>query len=196
MYVLIDNYDSFTYNLYHYLTDLGAEVSVYRNDVISVAEVMALNPQGIILSPGPATPNEAGICLELIEAARGKVPLFGVCLGHQSIGQVYGGKVVRAPYVMHGKTSMIHHDSSAIFQGIPSPYEATRYHSLIVEKDSLPENLTVTAWTEDGIIMGFENVADKIYSVQYHPESIATKFGHELLANFIKICDQDSKQAA
>jgi len=190
MYVLIDNYDSFTYNLYHYFVELEADMEVWRNDQITVDEVIAKKPTGIIISPGPCTPNEAGICLDLIAAARtAGVPLLGVCLGHQAIGQVYGGDVVRAPYVMHGKISVIDHTGVGVFGDLPSPYDATRYHSLILDADTLPDELTVTAKTEDGIIMGIENAEDGMYGVQFHPESIASDHGHALLKNFLAICE-------
>lgn len=194
MYILIDNYDSFTYNLYHYLMELGAKVDVWRNDQISTEGVLAKKPQGIIISPGPCSPNEAGICLDLIEQAKGEVPIFGVCLGFQSIGQVFGGRVIRAPYVMHGKISEITHTGKGIFEGIPSPYNATRYHSLIVERASLPACLEITAETADGIIMGLQHKDFPVYGVQFHPESIASEHGHKLLENFLNICkgyDQD-----
>jgi len=189
MYILIDNYDSFTYNLYHYVMELGAKVEVWRNDQISVADVLAKNPKGIIISPGPCSPTEAGICLELIEAAAGKVPIFGVCLGFQSIGQAFGGDVVRAPYVMHGKISDITHTGQGVFNGLPSPYQATRYHSLIVERSTLPDCLEVTAETADGLIMGLQHKTLPLYGVQFHPESIASEHGHALLKNFIDICE-------
>ncbi len=190
MYILIDNYDSFTYNLYHYLVELGAEVEVWRNDQITVDEVIAKTPDGIIISPGPCTPNEAGICLDLIRRAQDEIPIFGVCLGFQSIGQVFGGKVMRAPYVMHGKTSKIFHQSNGIFEGLPSPYEATRYHSLVVERDSLPDCLDVTAESEDGLIMGLAHKTKPIHGVQFHPESIASEHGHAVLKTFIEICEK------
>ncbi|MCJ9428768.1 anthranilate synthase component II [Kordiimonas marina] len=189
MYILIDNYDSFTYNLYHYLVELGADVEVWRNDQISVAEVAAKKPTGIIISPGPCTPNEAGICLELIDAVKGDIPLFGVCLGHQSIGQVFGGEVVRAPYVMHGKTSLISHTGTSVFKGIPSPYLGTRYHSLVVKRDTLPDCLEITAETEDGLIMGLAHKEYSLHGVQFHPESIASEHGHKLLQNFLDIAE-------
>ncbi len=189
MYILIDNYDSFTYNLYHYVMELGAKVEVWRNDQISVEDALAKNPQGIIISPGPCSPTEAGICLELIEAAAGKVPIFGVCLGFQSIGQAFGGDVVRAPYVMHGKISDITHTAQGVFKGLPSPYKATRYHSLIVERGTLPDCLEVTAETADGLIMGLQHKTLPLYGVQFHPESIASEHGHALLKNFINICE-------
>lgn len=187
MFVLIDNYDSFTYNLFHYLGELGAGVAVHRNDAITVDQVLALQPQGIILSPGPCTPNEAGICLELVEAAAGKYPLLGVCLGHQAIGQAFGGQIVRAPTLMHGKVSRIRHTGKGIFAGLPETFEATRYHSLIVDRDTLPDELEVTAETEDGIIMGLQHKRLPIYGVQFHPESIASECGHDLLRNFLSL---------
>ncbi len=188
MYILIDNYDSFTYNLYHYLMELGADVHVYRNDELTVAEIIAKKPEGIILSPGPCTPNEAGICLDLIDAVKGKIPVLGVCLGFQSIGQIFGGKVIRAPYVMHGKTSEILHEGKSVFKDLPQSFNATRYHSLIVERASLPDCLEITAETEDGIIMGLAHKEFDIHGVQFHPESIASESGHDLLNNFIKLC--------
>lgn len=190
MYILIDNYDSFTYNLYHYVMELRAKVDVWRNDQITAEEVLALKPKGIIISPGPCTPNEAGICLELIEKAQDAIPIFGVCLGFQSIGQVFGGKVVRAPHVMHGKVSPITHTGQGVFSGLPSPYGATRYHSLIVEREGLPECLEITAETEDGLIMGLQHKTKPIHGVQFHPESIASEHGHALLKNFIDICEE------
>ena len=188
MFVLIDNYDSFTYNLFHYFRELGVEVAVHRNDQITSDGVLALKPQGIILSPGPCTPSEAGICLDLIGKAKTTVPMFGVCLGHQSIGQAFGGNVVRAEKVMHGKISPISHGNTGIFKDIPNPFTATRYHSLIVERATLPDCLEVTAKTEDGIIMGLQHREFNIHGVQFHPESIASEHGHTLLNNFIKMC--------
>ena len=185
MLTLIDNYDSFTYNLVHYLGELGARCRVYRNDQISVAEVLAQTPAAIVLSPGPATPNEAGICLELVEKAGPKIPILGVCLGHQTIGQVYGGKVLRAPKIMHGKVSTIHSRGLGLFESLPAHFQGTRYHSLIVERSSLPDCLEVTAETEDGIIMGLRHRALPVHGVQFHPESIASEQGHALLANFL-----------
>ena len=190
MLLMIDNYDSFTYNLVHYFAELGQEVRVVRNDALSVAEVDALKADYIVLSPGPCTPNEAGICLSVLEQLAGKVPVFGVCLGHQSIGQAFGGKVVRAKTIMHGKTSMIHHKGEGAFKGLPSPFEATRYHSLVVEQDSLPDCLEITAWTqnEDGSldeIMGLRHKTLPVEGVQFHPESILTQHGHDLLGNFL-----------
>ena len=185
MYVLIDNYDSFTWNLWHYLEELGASVEVHRNDTLTVDDVLARKPTGIVLSPGPCTPNQAGICLELVRAAAGRTPILGVCLGHQSIGQAFGGRVVRARTVMHGKTSPIQHDGSAIFRGLPSPFTAARYHSLILERDSMPDCLRVTAETRDGVIMGIQHVRHALFGVQFHPESIASEQGHALLRNFL-----------
>jgi anthranilate synthase/aminodeoxychorismate synthase-like glutamine amidotransferase len=187
MIVLIDNYDSFTFNLVHFLGDLGAACVVRRNDKITPEQVLAMNPQGVVLSPGPCTPNEAGICLDMVTAAAGKVPLLGVCLGHQAIGQAFGGHVIRAPEPVHGKTSSVHHANSDIFAGLPDPFTATRYHSLIVERTTLPETLEVTAWTDDGIIMGLRHKHLPIFGVQFHPESIATSHGHEILENFLNI---------
>ncbi len=187
---MIDNYDSFTYNLVHYFAELGQEVKVVRNDALTVAEVAALQPNYIVLSPGPCTPNEAGICLPVLEQLAGKVPIFGVCLGHQSLGQAFGGKVVRAKTIMHGKTSMIHHNGLGAFKGLPSPFEATRYHSLVVEQESLPDCLEITAWTQndDGSldeIMGLRHKTLAVEGVQFHPESILTQHGHDLLGNFL-----------
>ena len=187
MILFIDNYDSFTYNIVQYLGDLGAETQVYRNDKISVKEAFALNPKGILISPGPGTPDQSGICLDLIkEAGTRNTPLLGICLGHQAIGQVFGGKVIRAPKPVHGKTAQIHHKEKSVFQTLPSPFEATRYHSLIIEKDSLPPELEITAETEDGIIMGIVHKEKPLHGVQFHPESIATEHGHTLLENFLK----------
>ncbi len=187
MILLIDNYDSFTYNLFHYLGELGATVEVRRNDKVSVAEVMAMHPQAVILSPGPCDPDRAGICLALIEAAAGKLPILGVCLGHQAIGQVFGGKVVRGPVPMHGKLTAVQHRGEGIFEGIPSPFMGTRYHSLIVDRASLPESLLVTAETETGLIMGMAHRTLPIHGVQFHPESIASEHGHRLLGNFLRL---------
>ena len=187
MLILIDNYDSFTYNLVHYIGELGAECQVHRNDKISVDAVMASGARAIVLSPGPCTPNEAGICLDLIAKARGRIPLFGVCLGHQAIGQAYGGKVIRAPVPLHGKLSTIRQTGKGIFKGLPEAFKVTRYHSLIVERSSLPKSLEVTAETSDGLIMGLEARDDAVYGVQFHPESIASEHGHALLANFLEL---------
>ncbi|MYH33710.1 MAG: aminodeoxychorismate/anthranilate synthase component II [Gammaproteobacteria bacterium] len=187
MLIVIDNYDSFTYNLVHYLGELGADCRVFRNDAISVEEVLALQPQGIVLSPGPGYPQSAGICLELVEKAADTVPLLGVCLGHQAIGQAFGGRVVRAPRLMHGKLSAIHHDGDGLFDGLPQGFEATRYHSLVVERESLPEALQVNADTDQGVVMGLAHRERPIFGVQFHPESIASEHGHALLANFLHI---------
>ncbi len=187
MFLLIDNYDSFTYNLVHYLGELGAEVTVRRNDAISVAEALALGDEGIVLSPGPCDPDRAGICLDVIKAAAGKRPLLGVCLGHQAIGQAFGGRVVRAAVPMHGKVSQIRHDGSGLFEGLPSPIAATRYHSLVVERDTLPDCLRVTAETDDGLIMGLAHRSLPVHGVQFHPESIASVGGHDILRNFLNL---------
>jgi anthranilate synthase component 2 len=187
MIILIDNYDSFTFNLVHYLGSLGADVVVHRNDKISVDEVMALEPEGIVLSPGPCTPNEAGICLDLIAQASATIPMFGVCLGHQAIGQALGGKVVRAPQMVHGKLSAIRHDASGVFRGINGPFQATRYHSLIVERAGMPATLKVNAETDDGLIMGMAHEHLPLHGVQFHPESIASEHGHLMLKNFLDI---------
>ncbi|MEM8578919.1 MAG: aminodeoxychorismate/anthranilate synthase component II [Pseudomonadota bacterium] len=185
MLLLIDNYDSFTYNLVHYVGALGIEVKVHRNDALDVQAAMALRPAGILLSPGPCTPNEAGICLALVEAAAETgIPLMGVCLGHQSIGQAFGGQVVRAPDIVHGKLGKMHHTASGLFAGLPTPFDATRYHSLIVERESLPECLEITAELEDGTIMGLQHRDLPIHGVQFHPESIRSEHGHALLRNF------------
>ncbi|HYL33213.1 MAG TPA: aminodeoxychorismate/anthranilate synthase component II [Stellaceae bacterium] len=194
MFLLIDNYDSFTYNLWHYLGELGAEVIVKRNDALSVADALALKPQGIVISPGPSDPDRAGICLELIAKA-GRIPLLGVCLGHQAIGQAFGGKVVRAKVPMHGKLSTIRHEGSGVFAGLPNPFDATRYHSLIVERASLPASLAVTAETEDGIIMGLQHRERPVHGVQFHPESIASQGGHRLLKNFLVLAAAESVAA-
>ncbi|MBU7005283.1 aminodeoxychorismate/anthranilate synthase component II [Phosphitispora fastidiosa] len=187
MILMIDNYDSFTFNLVQYLGELGEDIRVYRNDKISVAEIEDLNPGHIVISPGPCTPNEAGISLELIERLGGKIPILGVCLGHQSIGQVYGGRVIRAENLMHGKTSLIHHDGKSVFAGLPSPFTATRYHSLIVERESLPECFEISAWTEEGEIMGLRHKELIVEGVQFHPESILTEHGKTLLKNFLNM---------
>lgn len=191
MILMLDNYDSFTFNLVQYLGELGADVVVERNDEIDVAEIRQLRPSHIVISPGPCTPNEAGVSLKLIEECGGEIPILGVCLGHQAIGQVYGGKVVHAGRVMHGKTSMVHHDGKGVFRNLPSPYEVTRYHSLVIEKHSLPDVLELTAWTEneDGSveeIMGVRHRELPIEGVQFHPESILTQHGHQLLKNFLE----------
>jgi anthranilate synthase component II len=185
MVLMIDNYDSFTYNLVQYLGELGVGVTVVRNDEVSVDDVARLQPDKIVISPGPCSPNEAGISLATIERLGGKIPLLGVCLGHQAIGQAFGGKVVHARTLMHGKTSPIHHVGAGVFRGLPSPFVATRYHSLAVERDSLPDCLEVTAWTEDGEIMGLRHKTLAVEGVQFHPESILTEHGHALLRNFL-----------
>jgi anthranilate synthase component 2 len=187
MILVIDNYDSFTYNLVHYLNELGAQTRVVRNDAVSVGEALGMKPQGVLLSPGPKTPNEAGVCLALLAAAPDDLPIFGVCLGHQAIGQAFGGEVVHAKALMHGKTSLIHHDGKGVFAGLKTPFNATRYHSLSVERGQLPPDLEVTAWTEDGEIMGVQHRTRPIHGVQFHPESIATECGHDLLANFLDL---------
>jgi anthranilate synthase component 2 len=185
MLLMIDNYDSFTYNLVQYLGELGEDVKVVRNDELSVDEIAALAPERIVLSPGPCTPNEAGVSLALIEHFKGRVPILGVCLGHQAIGQAFGGRVVHAKTLMHGKVSRIHHQGRGVFRGLPTPYEATRYHSLAIERDSCPADLEVTAWTEDGEIMGVRHRRLAVEGVQFHPESILTQHGHALLRNFL-----------
>ena len=187
MLLMIDNYDSFTYNLVQYLGELGQDLKVYRNDKLSIAEIEAMRPERIVISPGPCTPKEAGISVEVIKYFAGKLPVLGVCLGHQSIGEAFGGEVIRAPYLMHGKTSMIHHDGRTIFAGLPEPFEATRYHSLIIRRESLPPALEVSAWTEDGIIMGVRHRTHKVEGVQFHPESILTGAGKDLLRNFLRL---------
>jgi len=195
MFLLIDNYDSFTYNLWHYLGELGAEVVVRRNDALGVDEALAMCPQGIVISPGPSDPDRAGICLELVSRA-GNIPVLGVCLGHQAIGQAFGGKVVRAPVPMHGKLSGVSHDGTGVFQGFNrGPFQATRYHSLVVERQSLPACLRVNAETEDGIVMGVMHRERPVHGVQFHPESIASEGGHALLSNFIKAAERASVAA-
>ncbi|MHB8623246.1 MAG: anthranilate synthase component II [Sulfuricaulis sp.] len=186
MLLMIDNYDSFTYNLVQYLGELGQDVQVYRNDQITVAAIEQLKPDHIVISPGPCTPNEAGVSVDTIQKLGGRIPILGVCLGHQSIGQAYGGKIVRAKQLMHGKVSMIHHQSHGVFQRLPNPFEATRYHSLVIERESLPSALEITAWTDDGEIMGVRHKTLPVEGVQFHPESILTQHGHALLANFLK----------
>jgi len=186
MLLMIDNYDSFTYNLVQYFGELGAEVTVRRNDEITLDGIAELAPERIVISPGPCTPNEAGISVPLIERYAGKLPILGVCLGHQSIGQAFGGKVVHAGQVMHGKTSPIHHTNQGVFQNLPEPFQATRYHSLVIERASLPDCLEVTAWTDDGEIMGVRHKTLAVEGVQFHPESILTEHGHDLLRNFLK----------
>jgi anthranilate synthase component 2 len=187
MVILIDNYDSFTFNLYHYLGGLGAEVVVHRNDKIDMQAVIAADPDAIVLSPGPCTPSDAGICLDLITQASGRIPIFGVCLGHQAIGQAFGGEVVRAPVPVHGKLSQIEHRGAGVFDGINGPFRATRYHSLVVERTSLPDDLAVVAETDDRLIMGLAHARLPVHGVQFHPESIASEHGHLILKNFLDI---------
>ena len=185
MLLMIDNYDSFTYNLVQYLAEIGQEVEVVRNDKISIEEINKLNPRYIVISPGPCTPNEAGISLELIEAFKGKIPILGVCLGHQSIGQAFGGKIIHAQTIMHGKTSKISHNNKGVFRGIKNPFIATRYHSLVIEKHTLPNCFDITAWTDDNEIMGIKHKELPVEGVQFHPESILSEHGHDLLKNFL-----------
>ena len=187
MLLVIDNYDSFTYNLVHFLGELGARTHVVRNDELSVIEALSLQPDAIVLSPGPCDPDKAGICLDLVRSAAGKVPMLGVCLGHQAIGQAFGGRIVRAPTLMHGKLSDVHHDGIGVFAGLPSPLRVTRYHSLTVDPASLPAELIVTARTRDGVIMGLQHRDWPIHGVQFHPESIASAHGHDLLRNFLEL---------
>ena len=189
MILVVDNYDSFTWNLVHYLAELGAETRVVRNDDLTAAEAWALKPEAVLLSPGPCTPNEAGICLAILDTAPLDMPIFGVCLGHQAMGQAFGGEVIRAKALMHGKTSPIEHEGQSVFKGLPSPFTATRYHSLAVRRETLPEVLDVTAWTADGEIMGLTHRTRPIHGVQFHPESIATEHGHDLLANFLDLAN-------
>ena len=191
MILLIDNYDSFTYNLVHYLGELGAEVKVVRNDALDVQAAMGLKPEGIVLSPGPCDPDQAGICLPLsLAAGETQVPLLGVCLGHQTVGQAFGGKLVRADEIVHGKMGTIHHEGKGLFQGLPSPLQGTRYHSLIVDRATLPDVLEVTAWLEDGTIMGLRHREKPIEGVQFHPESIRSEHGHAMLKNFLEMCKE------
>jgi anthranilate synthase/aminodeoxychorismate synthase-like glutamine amidotransferase len=187
MLLMIDNYDSFTYNLVQYFGELGQDLKVYRNNKITIAEIEKMKPDRIVVSPGPCTPREAGISIEVIRHFTGRIPVLGVCLGHQAIGDAFGGDVIRAPYLMHGKTSMIHHDGKTIFAGLPNPFEATRYHSLIIKRETMPPVLEVTAWTEDGIVMGVRHKQHKLEGVQFHPESILTGAGKDLLRNFLKL---------
>lgn len=196
MLLLIDNYDSFTFNLVHFLGDLGVSCMVRRNDDISPGDALALAPEAIVLSPGPCTPDDAGICLDLIAAAAGRIPVLGVCLGHQAIGQAFGGRVVRANRPMHGKLSLIRHGGTEIFAELPSPFEATRYHSLVVEPETLPPSLVPTAWTDDGVIMGLRHRDLPIFGVQFHPESIASKHGHAILANFLALARRSASACA
>ena len=187
MILVIDNYDSFTYNLVHYLNELGAQTVVHRNDALTVEQALGLKPEAVLLSPGPCTPDDAGICLALLQTAPASLPILGVCLGHQAIGQVAGGKVIRAKALMHGKTDQIYHSGQGLFAKLPSPFTATRYHSLAVERESLPETLEVTAWSADGEIMGLQRRDRPVHGVQFHPESIATEHGHDMLANFLNL---------
>src|SRR5512135_3259228 len=187
MLLMIDNYDSFTYNLVQYLGELGEEIRVFRNDAITIQEIRELDPERIVISPGPCTPNEAGISVEVIRQFAGKIPLLGVCLGHQSIGAAFGGEIVRAPRLMHGKTSLIHHDGKNLFAGLPNPFEATRYHSLLIKKETMPDCLEVTAWTGEAEIMGVRHREFVVEGVQFHPESILTTVGKNLLRNFLKL---------
>jgi anthranilate synthase component 2 len=187
MILVIDNYDSFTYNLVHYLNELGARTVVRRNDVLTVQEALGMKPDAILLSPGPKAPAQAGICLPLLRGAPESMPIFGVCLGHQAMGEAYGGHVIRAKAIMHGKISPIHHAGKSVFAGLPNPFTGTRYHSLAVDRATLPEDLEVTAWTEDGEIMGLAHRTRPVHGVQFHPESIATEGGHQLLANFLDL---------
>ena len=189
MILVVDNYDSFTWNLVHYLAELGAETRVVRNDDLTAAEAWALRPEAVLLSPGPCTPNEAGICLAILDTAPLEMPIFGVCLGHQAMGQAFGGEVIRAKALMHGKTSPIEHEGRSVFKGLPSPFTATRYHSLAVRRETLPDALEVTAWTADGEIMGLAHKSRPIHGVQFHPESIATEHGHDLLASFLDLAN-------
>ncbi|MEZ0232788.1 MAG: aminodeoxychorismate/anthranilate synthase component II [Methylophilaceae bacterium] len=186
MLLMIDNYDSFTYNLVQYLGELGQDVVVYRNDEIDLAKVAELKPRHIVISPGPCTPNEAGISVPLINEFAGKIPLLGVCLGHQSIGQAFGGNIIHAKKLMHGKTSQVMHQDVGVFKGLPNPFTATRYHSLVIERETIPDCLEITAWTDDGEIMGVRHKTLPVEGVQFHPESILTEYGHELLDNFLK----------
>ena len=187
MILLIDNYDSFTFNLFHYLGGLGADVEVVRNNKITVDRALRIEPDAFVLSPGPCTPNEAGICLALIREAAPRIPILGVCLGHQAIGQAFGGTIVRAPVLVHGKLSDIRHNGEGVFRGVPSPFRATRYHSLVVERESLPPELLATAETEDGLIMGLVHRTFPVHGVQFHPESIASEYGHLILRNFLEV---------
>jgi anthranilate synthase component 2 len=195
MILLIDNYDSFTFNLFHYLGGLGADVAVHRNDKIMVKDVIAADPEAIVLSPGPCTPDDAGICLDLIKQAAPTIPIFGVCLGHQAIGQVFGGEVVRAPVPVHGKLSEVRHKGQSVFRGINGPFKATRYHSLVVDRKSVPQELAVTAETDDGLVMGLAHSRLAVHGVQFHPESIASEHGHLILRNFLALAaDWNTKQ--
>ena len=194
MILMIDNYDSFTYNLVHYLSELGEEVVVYRNDKITLEEAGRLNPQMIVVSPGPCTPREAGISVDLIKEFAGRIPILGVCLGHQSLAYAYGAEIIRADRLLHGKTSQIHHDGKGVYKDIPDPFEATRYHSLLVDKDTLPDVFEITAWTDEGEIMGIRHKELLLEGVQFHPESILTKYGKDLLGNFIRIAKNSASE--
>jgi anthranilate synthase component 2 len=196
MILLIDNYDSFTYNLFHYLGELGEQVVVKRNDELTAEEALALKPEAIVLSPGPCTPNQAGICLDLIKKANGRMPILGVCLGHQAIGQIYGGTIVRAPEPMHGKVSRIHHTGKSVFRGLNNDFEATRYHSLTIAPESMPTSLEVTATSADGVIQGVMHKTHPVHGVQFHPESIASENGHALLQNFLTLAREFSRVPA
>ena len=196
MILVVDNYDSFTYNLVHYLAELGAQTHVVRNDDLTVEEAWALKPEAVLLSPGPCAPDQAGICLPLITTAPQDMPIFGVCLGHQAIGQAFGGEVIRAKTLMHGKTSPIEHEGRSVFAGLPSPFTATRYHSLAVRRETLPDELEVNDWTADGEIMGLAHRTRPIHGVQFHPESIATEHGHAMLANFLDLAGVERRKAA
>ena len=193
MLLMIDNYDSFTYNLVQYFGELGEEIEVFRNDKISTPEIEKLNPEMLVISPGPGTPKDAGVSLDMINHFKGKIPILGVCLGHQCVGEVFGGKIVSAPRLMHGKTSFIHHDGKDIFQGLSNPFEATRYHSLIIEKKSIPDCLEITAWTDENEIMGVKHKIYLVIGVQFHPESILTKEGKQLLKNFLTLSREGVK---
>ncbi len=196
MLLMIDNYDSFTYNLVQYFGELGQDVRVHRNDEITIDDVVAMRPDHIVISPGPCTPNEAGISVATIQRFAGQIPILGVCLGHQSIGQAFGGRIVRAKQLMHGKTSLVHHNDTSVFRGLPNPFTATRYHSLVIERESLPECLEITAWTEDGEIMGVRHKTLAVEGVQFHPESILTEHGHAMLGNFVGVQWTGSAHAA
>ena len=193
MILVLDNYDSFTYNLVQYLGEMGAEMAIYRNDQITLSEVEAMRPEKIVISPGPCTPKEAGISIDLIRKFGSQIPILGVCLGHQAIGEAFGGEVVRAPRLMHGKTSMIEHDGRAIYRQLPNPFEATRYHSLIIRRESMPDDLLITAWTQEGEVMGVRHKSFPVEGVQFHPESILTQAGKGLLKNFLTMAQGDSR---
>ncbi len=196
MLLMIDNYDSFTYNLVQYFGELGQAVRVHRNDEITVDEVAAMKPDHIVISPGPCTPNEAGISVATIQRFAGQIPILGVCLGHQSIGQAFGGRIIRAKQLMHGKTSLVHHNDTSVFRGLPNPFTATRYHSLVIERESMPDCLEITAWTDDGEIMGVRHKTLAVEGVQFHPESILTEHGHAMLGNFVGVRWTGSAHAA